>query len=87
MTIIKRPAAKQDLVDCGSYIALDDPIASHKFLDAADKAFELLAKMPEMGPTLRQHALLASGGIPKLRGVLLSAFRRCRDCPSFARRS
>ncbi|MEO5803270.1 MAG: type II toxin-antitoxin system RelE/ParE family toxin [Verrucomicrobiota bacterium] len=52
MTIIKRPAAKQDLVDCGSYIALDDPTAADNFIDAAEKAFEQLSKMPEMGPVL-----------------------------------
>ena len=52
MTIIKRPAAKQDLVDCGSYIALDDPTAADNFMDAAERAFEQLSKMPEMGPAL-----------------------------------
>ncbi|MEO6182875.1 MAG: type II toxin-antitoxin system RelE/ParE family toxin [Verrucomicrobiota bacterium] len=52
MTIIKRPAAKQDLIDCGSYIALDNPTAADNFLVAAEKAFEQLSKMPELGPAL-----------------------------------
>src|SRR5437870_906365 len=47
--IIKRPKAKKDLDDLAFYIAQDSPKAGFRFLTAAEKAFEKLARMPHLG--------------------------------------
>ena len=61
MIIVKRPAAKQDLINCGSYIASENPAAADRFLNAAEKTFQQLSRMPEMGPLLQQpNARLAT---------------------------
>jgi toxin ParE1/3/4 len=45
----RRPQAKLDLIELGSYIAEDNPDAAERFLQAAEASFRQLANMPEMG--------------------------------------
>jgi plasmid stabilization system protein ParE len=47
--IIKRPAAKQDLIEQADYIAQDNLDAALRFLDAAEKTFAQLARLPRIG--------------------------------------
>ena len=47
--IIKRAAAYRDLDALSDFIGQDSPHAAIRFLEAADKAFELLVDMPGMG--------------------------------------
>jgi toxin ParE1/3/4 len=47
--IIKRAAAYRDLDALAEFIGQDSPHAAIRFLEAADKAFELLLNMPGMG--------------------------------------
>lgn len=44
-----RPRAYEDLEEISAYIAMDSPAASIGFLDAAEKAFSVLAEMPLLG--------------------------------------
>jgi toxin ParE1/3/4 len=43
------PAADRDLDDSRDYIAQDNPEAALRFLSAASRTFEELARMPRMG--------------------------------------
>jgi toxin ParE1/3/4 len=47
--VIRKPRAEQDLLDHFVYIGERNPAAADRFLDAAEEAFALLAKMPLMG--------------------------------------
>jgi len=47
--IIKRPAAKRDLVEQADFIAQDNLEAALRFLDAAEKTFAQLARLPRIG--------------------------------------
>lgn len=47
--IIKRPAAKQDLIEQADFIAQDNLEAALRFLDAAEKTFDQLARLPRIG--------------------------------------
>ena len=47
--IIKRPAAKQDLIEQADFIAQDNIEAALSFLDAAKKTFTQLARLPLIG--------------------------------------
>lgn len=44
-----RPQADADLEELAEYIAQHNPRVAHRFYDAADAAFQLLAQMPAMG--------------------------------------
>ena len=43
--IIKRPAAKQDLIEQADFIAQDNLEAALRFLDSAEKTFAQLARL------------------------------------------
>lgn len=43
------PAAEQDIDEIITYIARENPIAAHSFLDTLYNAFEKLTDNPEMG--------------------------------------
>jgi toxin ParE1/3/4 len=48
-TVVIRPRADADLDEQVEYIAQQSPRAARRFYDAAEAAFELLPRMPEMG--------------------------------------
>jgi len=84
MTIIKRPAAKQDLIECGSFIALGDPVAADKFFRCSGKRVCTIGKNAANGicalsskSAIAEFAFLARDGISKLFGILFSTFRWC----------
>ena len=52
-SVFVRPRAREDIIEQTLYIAEDNPDAADRFLDAVERAFEILADMPEMG-NLRQ---------------------------------
>ncbi len=52
--IKKTPRAKADLIDPFEFIGSDDPDAAERFLDAAEAAFELLARTPKRA-ALREY--------------------------------
>jgi toxin ParE1/3/4 len=47
--IIKRPAAKLDLIEQADFIAQDNLEAALRFLDAVEKTFAQLARLPRIG--------------------------------------
>jgi plasmid stabilization system protein ParE len=47
------PETDEDLIAGRDFIAADNESAARDFLDAAFKAFDLLAQFPEMGPKAR----------------------------------
>ncbi len=49
MNVVLRPAARRDLLEHYLFIGRDSPDAAERFIAAADRTFELLAGMPEMG--------------------------------------
>jgi len=55
--LTKRPRALDDLSGIASYIAEDSPNAAHRFLDAAESLFSLIAAQPGIGATY-QHATI-----------------------------
>ncbi|HWW01008.1 MAG TPA: type II toxin-antitoxin system RelE/ParE family toxin [Candidatus Acidoferrum sp.] len=56
---VAKPAVDDDLMHHAEWIALDNPEAARRFLDAAFRSFEFLAKSPEAGPRARlKHARL-----------------------------
>jgi toxin ParE1/3/4 len=56
MSRVVRPAdVEQDLADLSEFIARDSLQAAVRFLEAAEKAFELLAQMPEIGSVWETH--------------------------------
>lgn len=64
MGIVKKlPAAEQDLIEIGVYIALDSPVNADRFVDAIEKECQKLADSPfllgrgceGLHPDLRRH--------------------------------
>jgi toxin ParE1/3/4 len=49
MSILRRDAALQDLIDLAYHIALDDIDAAYRSLNAAEESFRDLERMPLMG--------------------------------------
>ena len=47
--VLRRPRAKQDLLEQALFIGGDNPDAAERFLDAAEAAFTQLLRMPEIG--------------------------------------
>jgi len=47
--VLRRPRAKQDLLEQAFFIANDNLDAAERFLDAAEAAFARLLEMPEIG--------------------------------------
>lgn len=47
--IVERPRARQELEDIAVHIGQRRPAAARRFLQAAQKAYDLLASMPESG--------------------------------------
>jgi toxin ParE1/3/4 len=47
--IIKRPAAKRDLIEQADFIAQDNLDAALRFLDAEEQTFAQLARLPRIG--------------------------------------
>jgi toxin ParE1/3/4 len=47
--IIRRPVAKQDLIEQADFIAQDNLDAALRFLDAAEKTFAQLSRFPRIG--------------------------------------
>jgi len=47
--IVKRPQARQDMLDHFAFIGEDSPAAAERFFDAAEEAFQRLAEMPNLG--------------------------------------
>jgi toxin ParE1/3/4 len=70
-TVLKRPKAKQDLLDHFVYIDEHNPAAAERFLDAAESAFNRLAQFPRMGrrwdSPLPHLAELRSWTLPRFR--------------------
>ncbi|ALF53514.1 plasmid stabilization system [Nostoc piscinale CENA21] len=64
----KRPQVIHDLLEIATYIAEDNLEASDRFLAAAEKTFQQLGKMPEMGKSCHfSH--------PKLAGIRQQAIK------------
>jgi toxin ParE1/3/4 len=64
MGIVRRyPAAEQDLIEIGLYIAEDSPVNAERFIDAlerecqklADSPFDLGSRCEGLHPELRRH--------------------------------
>lgn len=47
--IIRRPAAKRDLIAQADYIAKNDLRTAYRFLDAVEETLALLSKYPQIG--------------------------------------
>lgn len=47
--IIRTPQARRDVIELGEYIAFNNISAAERFLEAVDRALELLGAMPELG--------------------------------------
>ena len=70
--IHKLPEARQDLVEIADYLAQDSLSPSDRFLEAADKTFEFLGSMPDIGsPWESENPALAG-----LRVWPVSGFKR-----------
>ncbi len=76
--IEKTPRAKADLVDQLEFIGSDDADAAERFLDAAEAAFDLLARTPKLG-ALREYLN------PKLTGLRMGPIRKFQRHPIFYR--
>jgi len=59
--ITKTPQARRDLLDIAGYIARDNLDAALRLLDAAEAAFELLGRSPEMAALCHFRAPEAAG--------------------------
>ena len=68
----KTPRAKADLIDQFEFIGRENPDAAERFLDAAEAAFEELARMPKMG-ALREYL---NPGLSGLRMWRIHGFKR-----------
>lgn len=64
----KSSQASLDLIDIADYISRDNPAAAYRFLDAAERAFDLLATFPLLGTATRFRD-------PRLDGVRLFPLR------------
>ena len=60
--IIRRPRAKQDIIEQALFIARDNPSAAERFINESRKAFTALAEMPFIGGR-RDYK------IPELKGL------------------
>lgn len=60
--VVMKPRADLDLDEQADYLARRNPQAARRFYDAAEKAFDLLAQMSELG-SLCEFATLAAGGL------------------------
>lgn len=54
--IIRRPAAKQDLIEQADYIARNNLQAAYRFLDAVEETLALLSRFPEIGKSRNVHS-------------------------------
>jgi toxin ParE1/3/4 len=70
--LIKRPAAKQDLIEQADYIAQDNLEDALRFLAAAEKTFAQLAKLPRMGKSRK----VKSRVFPDVRQFPITGFER-----------
>ncbi len=65
----KTSQAYRDLVEISSYIARDDARAAWRFLEAAERCFELVAKFSHLGtPTRFTNTRLAGARLFPVRG-------------------
>lgn len=62
LRIVRRPKARQDIVEIAIYLAERSIEASDAFLEAIQSAFQLLASLPEMGSPRRFQS-------PRLAGM------------------
>jgi toxin ParE1/3/4 len=64
--IIRRPRARQDIVQNALYLANENPDVARRFLDAVEETVAMIAAMPEMGAprTYRHTALKDLRSIP-----------------------
>lgn len=53
MSLVVRPQARRDIRDIADHIAAENMEASDRFLDDVYSAFQLLARMPNMGSARR----------------------------------
>jgi toxin ParE1/3/4 len=60
--LVERPKARQELEDIAVYIGAHLPSAARRFLDAAELAYAMLARIPEIGS--RWHS-----ETPRFRGL------------------
>jgi toxin ParE1/3/4 len=69
--IIKKPSAKQDVLQHYEYICQRNSDAADRFLDAFDQALFLLSQFPLMGhlweSSLARLANIRTWGVPKFR--------------------
>jgi toxin ParE1/3/4 len=61
MPVQKTTQAKADLIEIADYIAVDNPEAAERFLDAAEAAFAQLAALPSIGQAVPFSSALAQG--------------------------
>lgn len=59
--VFVRPKAENDLIQIWLYIARDNPAAADKVFLSAEKTFESIASMPEMGTKYRSLRSELSG--------------------------
>lgn len=63
--VLRRPAAKADLIDIWNRIAQDDPAAADRVVDRIGQAIDRLATFPRLGGTRpfleRAHAYSVAG--------------------------
>jgi toxin ParE1/3/4 len=59
--VLKKPAAERDLDRIAAHLDEESPNLAIRFLRAADRAFQQLARMPEMGSRWE------AGNVPGLR--------------------
>jgi toxin ParE1/3/4 len=73
--VAKTPQAEADLLDHFTFIGADRPAAAFRFIEAANKAFQSLARMPGMGGKWqggrRQTRGLRVWPIPRFRKYLI----------------
>ena len=55
MSITRRPAVIEDLINLSYYIAQDDLAAADRFLDACGETFRELEEMPRLGRVREFH--------------------------------
>lgn len=65
--VIKTPAAEDDLVQIGAYIAADNPAAADRLLDKIEEMLNLLAEFPGLGRSREEFA-------PSLRSIPIGKY-------------
>ena len=58
--VLKRPAAKQDLIEQADFIAQENLQAAYDFLVAAEETFTQLSRFPQMGKKRLKTKLFAN---------------------------